>query len=248
MQKTDVGGEFSPALEANAAPLWKRALDLTVLVVALPVILPVMATIAVGIYLISPGAVIFRQERVGLHGRRFTCFKFRSMVAAADTRDHQHHTEFLLKSGSPMTKMDASGDSRLIPFGSLLRATGMDELPQLWNVVRGEMSLIGPRPCIPYEYELYEEHQKRRFETVPGITGLWQVSGKNKTTFNEMIDMDVFYARNKTLLMDLQIMFRTLPAVLVQTWEWLKKRQQRNSKPANSKSQNCSRGVMADLN
>ena len=230
-----------PIIPVNPAPIWKRALDLTVLVIALPVILPVMAAIAAGIYFISPGAVIFRQERVGLGGRRFTCFKFRSMVVAANTRDHQHHTEFLLKSGSPMTKMDSSGDSRLIPFGSLLRATGLDELPQLLNVVRGEMSLIGPRPCIPYEYELYEEHQKRRFETVPGITGLWQVSGKNKTTFNEMIDLDVFYARNKTLLMDLQIMFRTVPAVFLQTWEWLKKRRLGNSKPSNS--QNCSRGV-----
>ncbi len=135
---------------AEDVPTWKRALDLLVLALLMPVALPLMAGIAVGIYLVSPGSVLFRQERVGLRGRRFTCLKFRSMVISADTTFHQKHLENLVQSKAPMTKMD-SGDRRLIRFGSLFRATGLDELPQLFNILRGDMSLVGPRPCIPYE-------------------------------------------------------------------------------------------------
>lgn len=235
----------SPSMCSDRPPFWKRMLDLGIVCLGAPVVLPVMAGIAVGIYLVSPGPVVFKQERVGFRGRRFTIFKFRSMRIAADTSEHQRHTEFLLRSGSPMTKMDSAGDVRLIPLGSLLRATGFDELPQLFNVLKGDMSLIGPRPCIPYEYELYEEYQKQRFGTLPGITGLWQVSGKNKTTFNEMIEMDVYYARHKSLFLDLEIIFRTVPAVLQQTFEWLEKRRLRARKPGNLEG--CGKSVMADL-
>ena len=115
-----------------------------------------------------------------------------------------------------MTKLDAQNDPRLIPLGALLRATGLDELPQIINVLRGEMSFVGPRPCIPYEYERYQPWQRRRFDAVPGLTGLWQVSGKNRTTFNEMIRLDIEYSERLSLGLDLKIIFRTLPALLQQ--------------------------------
>src|SRR5262249_16481691 len=154
--------------------------------------------IAAWIKIASPGPVFFRQERVGYRGKRFMCLKFRSMKADADDGLHKDYLKQLMRSKTAMTKMDVKGDSRLIPFGAVLRASGLDELPQLINVLRGEMSLVGPRPCIPYEYEEYLPWQKERFETLPGLTGLWQVSGKNRTTFNEMISLDIAYVRNKT--------------------------------------------------
>jgi lipopolysaccharide/colanic/teichoic acid biosynthesis glycosyltransferase len=115
-----------------------------------------------------------------------------------------------------MTKLDARSDPRLIPFGAALRATGLDELPQILNVLRGEMSIVGPRPCIPYEYELYEPWHRRRFDAVPGLTGLWQVSGKNRTTFDQMIRLDIDYAERASLWLDLTIMLKTLPALITQ--------------------------------
>ena len=118
-----------------------------------------------------------------------------------------------------MMKMDRKGDPRIIPFGVLLRASGLDELPQLINVLRGEMSLVGPRPCVPYEYEKYLPWQKERFNSLPGLTGLWQVSGKNKTTFVEMIQLDIKYARNKTFWWDVKIIFMTIPVLIFQMLE-----------------------------
>ena len=112
-----------------------------------------------------------------------------------------------------MTKLDAQNDPRLIPMGSLLRATGLDELPQLLNVLRGEMSIVGPRPCLPYEYELYDAQERRRFNAVPGLTGLWQVSGKNRTTFDRMIQLDIEYSERRNLWLDVQIILQTLPAL-----------------------------------
>jgi lipopolysaccharide/colanic/teichoic acid biosynthesis glycosyltransferase len=115
-----------------------------------------------------------------------------------------------------MTKLDRRKDPRLIPLGASLRAIGLDELPQIINVLRGEMSLVGPRPCIPYEYELYEPWQQRRFDALPGLTGLWQVSGKNRTTFNQMIRLDIEYAERASLWLDLKIILKTLPALCLQ--------------------------------
>jgi exopolysaccharide production protein ExoY len=196
------------------SPAWKRAMDIGFIVLAAPVVLPLMAIIAVYIRCVSKGAVLFKQERVGFKGNSFTCYKFRSMKPNADVRGHRDHTTNLIRSEHiPMIKLDATGDSRLIPLGAVLRASGLDELPQLWNVLRGEMSLVGPRPCVRYEYEQYLDWQKKRFDVAPGLTGLWQVSGKNMTTFNEMINMDIEYGRRRSLWFDLTIIARTIPAL-----------------------------------
>lgn len=200
----------------DAIPFWKRILDIACIVGSAPAWLPLGLLIAAIIKVFSPGPVFFRQERVGYLGRRFLCFKFRTMIVNADTVVHQGHLQRLMNSDCPMTKLDNAGDSRLIPCGLFLRTLGLDELPQLLNVLLGEMSLVGPRPCLPYEYDKYLPRHRQRCATLPGLTGLWQTSGKNRTTFEEMIDLDVHYARNKSLLMDVKIIAMTIPALLSQ--------------------------------
>lgn len=205
-------------------PPWKRALDVTCIVLALPIVLTLMMGIALAIKLVSPGPIFFRQKRVGLRRVPFMCFKFRSMKVDADESVHQRDILHRISTNVPMAKMDGLGDSRLIPFGALLRASGLDELPQLINVWRGEMSLVGPRPCTTYELESYPAAYRVRFETLPGLTGLWQVSGKNRTTFSEMIDLDIRYVRTKSLLFDLNIMARTFGTVIEQIYVSLRGR------------------------
>ena len=198
-------------------PLWKRALDFLCILLTAPVWLPVMLVLGILIKTVSPGPALFRQERIGYKGRRFTCFKFRTMLVNADTGVHQGHLNRLMDSNVPMKKLDAAGDPRLISCGLLLRTLGLDELPQIFNVIRGDMSLVGPRPCVAYEYENYSPHHRHRLDAVPGLTGLWQVSGKNRTTFEKMVELDIFYATNKTLLLDLKIISKTIPAIISQT-------------------------------
>jgi len=211
--------ETKITMRSSGIPPWKRALDIGCIVILLPGLLPLMLFISLWIKFVSPGPVFFRQVRVGYRGNNFTCLKFRSMKVGADNGVHKDYLKDLIHSAAPMTKMDAKGDSRLIPLGELLRSTGLDELPQLINVLRGEMSLVGPRPCIPYECEDYHPWQMERFETLPGLTGLWQVNGKNRTTFNEMMNYDIAYARTKSLLLDLRIMAKTIPALISQVRE-----------------------------
>ena len=226
IRTSDCQSFVAVAQNARVAPLWKRLLDVSVIVLTAPVTIFVGACIAMLIKLGSPGPVIFRQERVGYKGQRFVCYKFRTMHAGAETASHQGHTAQLIKSSAPMTKLDAVKDARIIPFGSILRATGLDELPQLINVLRGEMSIVGPRPCVGYEYDMYEAWQKRRFDSVPGLTGLWQVSGKNRTTFNEMINLDIEYSEQSRLALDLKIMLKTVPALVTQCYDQRVKRKQ----------------------
>jgi len=205
--------------DAPHVPVWKRALDIACIMVAIPLLLLPALLIALLIKLVSTGPVLFKQERIGYGGQSFMCLKFRTMAVGADSQAHRKHSSGLIGSNAPMVKMDERGDERLIPFGLLLRTSGLDELPQIINVLRREMSLVGPRPCVRYEYEHYLPWQKERFNTLPGLTGLWQVSGKNKTTFDEMIHLDIRYARSKSLLSDLGIMARTIPALIVQMHE-----------------------------
>jgi len=147
------------------------------------------------------------------------CYKFRSMVVRADTGVHRDHFAKLVGTNAPMQKIDGQLDSRLIPCGWILRSTGLDELPQIVNILKGEMSIVGPRPCIPYEAEKYLPWQMERFDTLPGLTGLWQVSGKNRTTFEEMMNLDIKYVRTKSLGLDVRIIFMTAPAILIQFYD-----------------------------
>lgn len=200
----------------KATPASKRALDIICCLLALPFLGLAALFVAALTSLTSPGPIFFRQERVGYRGRRFKLYKFRTMHVSAETASHQSHFAELVRSNTPMQKLDARGDARLVFGGWLIRASGLDELPQIINVLRGDMSLVGPRPCIPYEYEQYSAEQRKRFNAVPGLTGLWQVSGKNRTTFEEMVQFDIEYARTQSLLLDLKIVLMTLPALLTQ--------------------------------
>lgn len=191
-------------------------LDVSLIVLALPLFLPITVVIALIIRITSTGPILFQQERVGYRGQRFMILKFRTMYCGAETVSHQGYLQHLMDSDAPMIKLDSSGDARIIPLGKLLRAAGLDELPQLFNVLNGEMSLVGPRPCLPYEAEQYLPWQRERFNAAPGLTGLWQVNGKNRTTFTRMIQLDIEYARSKSLWLDLKVLCKTLPALLVQ--------------------------------
>lgn len=203
-------------------PRWKRNLDFTCVALAAPLWLPVMILITLWIKLVSKGPVFFRQERIGLGGKPFMILKFRSMKVNAETKVHEAYVLHLIRSGSRMEKLDRTGDKRLIPLGKLIRALGLDELPQLINVLRKEMSLVGPRPCTPNEFEHFESEQRGRVAVPPGLTGNWQVNGKNKTTFNEMIQLDLDYAKAMSLRRDIAIMMWTVPVLLAQALECLK--------------------------
>ncbi len=194
----------------------KRCLDLAICIATLPLLMVFTLIVAIWMKLVSPGPIFFLQERVGYRGRRFKIYKFRTMNVAADTNVHHQYFSNLMGTNAPMVKLDAQGDSRLIAGGWILRASGLDELPQLINVLRGEMSCVGPRPCTCGEYENYNEDQKQRFFAKPGLTGLWQVSGKNRTTFSEMIRLDIKYAQTHTFLLDLYIIVMTVPALVQQ--------------------------------
>ena len=209
--------------------LFKRALDLTLAILALIILLPGMALIAVLIFMDSPGPIIYTQKRVG--ARRWTregysywkqntfdFYKFRTMVCSADPSLHQAfvtafingHVEPQNLNGAPykLTK-----DPRVTRIGRILRKTSLDELPQLVNVLKGDISLVGPRPALPYEVELYQECHKRRFQTYSGITGWWQVKGRSQVSFDEMCSLDTYYIEHASLGFDLKILLLTPWAV-----------------------------------
>lgn len=206
----------------------KRVLDVVLSVILLVAFAPVLLLVAILIKLDSPGPVIFVQQRVGVMpyvmGKRirwklrsFPFFKFRSMVQNADPSWHQASVrEFCSGAGEkpvPDTQSKVH-DTRVTRLGRILRKTSLDELPQLVNVLKGDMSLIGPRPVPLYEVALYQEHQFKRLAAIPGITGVWQASGRCRVPFQEMVRMDIHYARHASLWLDLKILFLTIPAVL----------------------------------
>ncbi len=203
-----------PSMADETIRARKRSLDIACVVITLPFTLLLMGLVVIWIKLISRGPVLLRQKRIGRHGEPFVLYKFRSMKVNSATDRHEAHVRNLVKLGRPMIKLDHLCDARLIAGGCLLRASGLDELPQLLNVLRGDMSLVGPRPCLPCEYGNFTQPQRERFNALPGITGLWQVNGKHGCTFIEMNALDIHYVRNATLLTDLHIMLRT-PAALV---------------------------------
>ncbi|WP_319562179.1 sugar transferase [Marispirochaeta sp.] len=200
-------------------PAWKRLLDIVGSLFGLAVLSPLLLLVALYIKVVSSGPVFYKSVRVGYKGRNFTFLKFRTMHADNDQGFHsQHATNFITRSDIPMEKLDEQ-DPRIIPGGRVLRKACIDELPQLINILRGQMSLVGPRPCIPYEAEKYLRWHAHRFNIVPGLTGLWQVSGKNKLTFREMIALDIAYSRKMSLRLDLKLIALTLPAILAMVGE-----------------------------
>lgn len=190
--------------------MMKRLLDVGLAGLLMAISLPVTGLAALAIKMTSSGGVLYTQRRVGLNGRVFTLYKFRTMIA--DAHEKRHEVEHLNEMGGPVFK--ARTDPRVTPVGRILRRFSLDELPQLWNVLRGDMSMVGPRPPIPEEVNLYERWQRRRLSMKPGLTCLWQVSGRNEVDFDRWVELDLQYIDNWSPLLDFKIMLRTIPAVL----------------------------------
>jgi lipopolysaccharide/colanic/teichoic acid biosynthesis glycosyltransferase len=216
-----VTGELDvPAGGSRVTDVSCRILDVVVAALCLVLLLPVLCLIGLAIRLDSPGWVIFRQRRVGRDLEPFTVNKFRTMRADAG---HDAHRAYVLRliageaepqraGAEPVFKL--AGDTRVTRLGGFLRRSSLDELPQLWNVLRGEMSLVGPRPPIPYEVEHYPPHWFARFAVKPGLTGLWQVSGRSDLSWDESVRIDVRYVENWSLTFDFMILWKTVGAVL----------------------------------
>ncbi len=200
----------TPVPEGLYLRLGKRSLDVLGAALALVVLSPVLLVLAVLVKLTSKGPVFYRSTRIGRGGRPFTFIKIRSMVRDADSR--RHHVEHLNEADGPVFKI--ARDPRITPIGRFLRTTSLDEIPQFWNVLRGDMSLVGPRPPIPEEVAQYEPWQLRRLDVRPGITCLWQISGRSRIGFQEWMRLDLEYIRHQSLPLDLKILLRTIPAVL----------------------------------
>ncbi|HEY52012.1 MAG TPA: sugar transferase [Caldilineae bacterium] len=188
----------------------KRTLDVLITLVGMIVILPVMALVALAIKLDTPGPVLFVQKRIGKNGQPFNAFKFRSMVA--DAEDLRGDLTDFNEADGPLFKI--KNDPRLTRTGRWIRRFSLDELPQVFNVLRGEMSLVGPRPALPEEVDAYESWHRKRLEVTPGLTGMWQVSGRSNLSFDEMVMLDIYYVENWSPFLDLSIMLRTIPKVL----------------------------------
>ena len=214
-----------PQLELTHA-VWyritKRLFDVVMSVLLIVCLIPLFLVCAILVWRSSPGPILFRQRRVGALGREFTFLKFRSMRIDSDPALHREYVANFIKgtakqhSGTNGTMYKLIGDPRVTPTGHWLRRTSLDELPQLINVVRGEMSLVGPRPPIPYELEHYKPEHLRRLAVKPGITGLWQISGRSQTTFEQMIALDLEYIQCASFITDLRILLKTVPVVISQ--------------------------------
>jgi len=216
-------GRIESVLSPPVLP-WKRMLDILGALAGLILLSPLFLLLAIFIKVVSPGPVFFKQRRVGYLGKTFTMWKFRTMRADNDTTSHHQHVCNLINGDDPMRKLDEKKDPRIIPLGRVLRRSCVDELPQLINVLRGDMSLVGPRPCLPYEAREYHLWQKRRFDTIPGMTGLWQVNGKNRTTFKEMIRLDIAYVMRRSPWLDGKIILKTVPVIFLEIADRVAKR------------------------
>src|SRR2546427_2972652 len=223
-------GRVNPLLYPELRSRWeqrtsydaiKRGLDVVGSLTLLVMLSPLLLLIAALVKLSSHGPVFFRQVRIGQMMTPFTMLKFRTMYSGTDHRVHHEFVRSFIKASGQVHEPGKNGffkltnDSRVTPVGRLLRKTSLDELPQLWNVLRGDMSLVGPRPPLPYEFEQYEPwHRRRVLEAKPGITGLWQVDGRSRTTFDEMVRLDLRYARTRSLWTDIKILLMTPAAVI----------------------------------
>jgi lipopolysaccharide/colanic/teichoic acid biosynthesis glycosyltransferase len=197
----------------------KRVLDIALTLLALIPACLVMLLVAAAIWVDSPGPIFFRQKRIGMNGREFTFFKFRSMYHKVPTSIHEQATARWM-SGHVLNETNArmpyklGNDMRITRVGKFIRKTSIDELPQLWNVLRGDMSLVGPRPPLPYEVNLYSPHDLLRLAGKPGLTGTWQVYGRGRVTFKEMVEQDISYLETQSLRYDLKLMILTLPVMI----------------------------------
>jgi lipopolysaccharide/colanic/teichoic acid biosynthesis glycosyltransferase len=214
-----VGPAILSADTPRASDIAMRSLDILAAALALLVLSPFLLVIAILVRLDSRGPAIFRQDRIGRGLKTFRVAKFRTMRQGVAADPHRAYVEEMIREESeaegrqkPMMKL--AEDPRITKIGHFLRRTSLDELPQLWNVLRGEMSLVGPRPPIQYEVDAYPARAFRRFAVRPGLTGLWQVSGRSLVTFSEMIDLDIEYVERRSLLLNLKIIFLTVPTVL----------------------------------
>lgn len=192
----------------------KRGVDLALTIALLLLLGPMMLLIAAAIKLHSPGPAFYRQQRIGRDGAQFTMLKFRSMRVSADSQPHRQYVQRLISENIRPDELGAQSlklqsDPRITGLGKILRGLGLDELPQMINVLRGEMSLVGPRPPLAYEYELYNDWHKQRLQVTPGITGLWQVTAHNQVPFDDMVRIDLAYIESMSLWLDLWIMILT---------------------------------------
>lgn len=211
-----------PSLESEESRyfLWKRIVDIVVSAALLLALSPVMLVVALAVSLTTPGPVLFRQRRVGKDGEEFEMLKFRSMRHNSDSRRHQEAIKNYMAGKKLDTASDSkspyklTNDTRVTQVGRIIRKTSLDELPQLWNVLMGQMSMVGPRPPIPYEVERYSPRALERLRGKPGVTGPWQVYGRNKVTFAQMVEMDIAYLENRSILYDLKLIALTVPAVI----------------------------------
>ena len=200
----------------------KRSFDLLVSTTLLLIASPVLILTALAVLLFDGSPVLFRQTRVGIRGRHFEMLKFRTMRVASGDAPHREYVREWIANKDTVTRENARAgkvhklvaDHRITRVGRVLRRFSLDELPQIINVIRGEMSLIGPRPALPYETELYESWHRRRLDVIPGITGLWQISGRNHLSFDQMVRLDVQYMENWSFVSDLRILARTVPVLL----------------------------------
>ena len=209
MQTVQYVNQSLAAPQTRSILTWKRPLDLAVGLLALVVAGPIFLIIAALVRLSSPGSVFFAQTRIGKNGQPFKMYKFRSMYIDAEAR----RAEVLAQSDREGICFKSKNDPRITPVGRWLRRLSLDELPQILNVIKGDMSLVGPRPALPSEVAAYPARAMQRLSVLPGITGLWQVSGRAEIGFDEMVEMDIHYARNAGLITDLSIMLRTFGAV-----------------------------------
>ena len=206
--------------DLRSARCVRRAVDLAVAAVVLVLLSPVLLAIAIAIRLDSRGPALFRQTRIGLDRSPIVVNKFRTMYAGADPAPHREYIRQLVTGEPERRRGDGRElfklvvDDRVTRVGRFLRKTSLDELPQLWNVLRGEMSLVGPRPVVPYELEHYKTPYFRRFTVKPGLTGLWQVSGRNEMSYTEMVELDLAYVERRSLRLDAEILVRTVGVVL----------------------------------
>lgn len=219
---TTVGEDTDPFLFVDIPPhprsasrIATRALDIVVALLSILFLLPLLILVSIAVFVSDPGPVLFKQSRLGHRGRYFPCYKFRTMVRDADAR----LTELLLTDPEARAQWDRDhklkDDPRIIGIGRFLRKSSIDELPQFFNVLKGEMSLVGPRPIVEKEKARYGRYITHYCSVKPGITGLWQISGRNDTTYRRRVALDVAYSRSKSLKLDIRILLNTIPSVLL---------------------------------